>query len=136
MKIIKHELQRSVLFTCCRYTHLMQLYTIQEIFMPNSLHVTLTCQCMLGLISSFDQNQEEPCNIHDDAILHDDVVSIMLNMNTTLTILNTQLQQHLIVSFILFIGWVKDYNLITCQADQVNVISFLPLGGQWLSLLV
>jgi hypothetical protein len=57
--------------------------------MPNSWHVTLTCQCMLGFISSFDQNEEEPWDIHDDAILHNDLVSIMLNMNTTLTILNT-----------------------------------------------
>ncbi len=56
--------------------------------MPNSLHLTLTCQCMLGLISNFDQNQEEPWNIHDDAILNNDLVSIMLNMNTALTILN------------------------------------------------
>jgi hypothetical protein len=43
---------------------------------------------MLGLISNFDQNQEEPWNIHDDAILNNDLVSIMLNMNTALTILN------------------------------------------------
>lgn len=57
--------------------------------MPNSWHVTLTCQCMLGFISSFDQNEEEPWDIHDDAILHNDLVSIMLNMKTTLTILNT-----------------------------------------------
>jgi hypothetical protein len=44
---------------------------------------------MLGFISSFDQNEEEPWDIHDDAILHNDLVSIMLNMKTTLTILNT-----------------------------------------------
>ncbi len=50
--------------------------------MPNCLHVTLTCQS----ISSFDQNQEELWDIHDDAILYNDLLSIMLNMNTTLTI--------------------------------------------------